>query len=175
MTGRHLTKGQAVANGLVASNPGGQKPVLIGLALDNLESVWKAAKQFFDQEKRLDILILNAGIMAVSEGCTVDGFETQLGTDYFGHFMLFHLIKSTLLASGTAESLSRVITLSSAGHKADGHFFDDLNLSKQGYNPMVAYAQSKTATIHMANSIDRHYSASNIRVVSVHAGMIFET
>ncbi|KAF2715931.1 NAD(P)-binding protein [Polychaeton citri CBS 116435] len=175
LTGRDLAKGQAVADGLVASNPSGQKPVLIGLDLDNLESVREAAKQFLDQEKRLDILVLNAGIMAVPEGRTVDGFETQLGTNYFGHFLLFHLIKSTLLASGTQESPSRVITLSSAGHKAGGVFFDDLDLSKQGYNPMVAYAQSKTATIHLANSIDRHYSASGIRAVSVHPGMIFET
>ncbi|KAI5194260.1 hypothetical protein AUEXF2481DRAFT_34137 [Aureobasidium subglaciale EXF-2481] len=61
------------------------------------------------------------------------------------------------------------------GPKAGGVFLDDLDLSKQGYNPMVAYAQSKTATIHLANSIDRHYSALGIRAVSVHPGMIFET
>ncbi|CAD0096047.1 unnamed protein product [Aureobasidium mustum] len=162
LIGRDLAEGQAVADGLVASNPSGQKPVLIGLELSNLESIRKAAKQFLDQQTRLD-------------GRTIDGFETQLGTNYFGHFLLFHLIKSALLASGTSESPSRVITLSSAGHKAGGVFFDDLDLSKQGYNLMVAYAQSKTATIHLANFFDRHYSASNIRAVSVHPGMIFET
>ncbi|KAG9719622.1 NAD(P)-binding protein, partial [Aureobasidium melanogenum] len=94
LTGRDLGKGQAVADGLMASNSSGQKPILIGLELDSLESVRKAAKQFLDQENRLDILVLNAGIMAVPEGRTVDGFETQLGTNYFGHFLLFHLIKS---------------------------------------------------------------------------------
>ncbi|KAI5235506.1 NAD(P)-binding protein [Aureobasidium subglaciale] len=166
--GRDLVKGQAVADGFIASNPDGQKPVLIGLELDNLESVRGAAKHFLAQEERLDILILNAGIMAVPEGRTVDGFETQLGTNYFGHFLLFHLSKSTLLAS--SESASRVVTRSSAGHKAGGVSLDDLDLSEQGYNPMIAYAQSKTAIIHLANSIDRHYSASGIRDVPLAQG-----
>lgn len=54
--------------------------------------------------------------MPVPEGRAIDDLETQLGTKYFGHFLLVHLIKSTLLASGTPESPSRVITLSSAGY-----------------------------------------------------------
>jgi NAD(P)-dependent dehydrogenase (short-subunit alcohol dehydrogenase family) len=145
------------------------------MELANLDSVRNAAKEFLIQEKRLDILINNAGIMAVPEGRTVDGFEMHLGTNHFGHFLLFQLLKSTLLASGTVSTPSRVVNLSSAGHKAAGIFFDDLDLSKQGYDPMVAYAQSKTANIYMANSIDRKYGAAGLRAVSVHPGMIFTT
>jgi NAD(P)-dependent dehydrogenase (short-subunit alcohol dehydrogenase family) len=175
LTFRDKARGQAVAEDLISKNPNGQKPVLIEMELANLESVRKAAKEFLSQEMRLDILINNAGIMAVPEGRTADGFEMHLGTNHFGHFLLFQLLKPTLLASGTADSPSRVINLSSAGHKAAGVFFDDLDLTEQGYNPMAAYAQSKTANIYLANSIDRKYGSSGLRAVSVHPGMIFTT
>jgi NAD(P)-dependent dehydrogenase (short-subunit alcohol dehydrogenase family) len=175
LTFRNRTKGEAIVNELMASNPHGQRPTLIEMELASLESVRGAVKQFLDQSKRLDILINNAGIMAVPEGRTVDGFETQLGTNHFGHFLLFQLLKPVLLASGSSESPSRVITLSSAAHKASGIFFDDLDLAKQGYSPLTAYAQSKTANLYMANSIDRHYGSQNLRGLSVHPGLIITT
>ncbi|KAI4724712.1 NAD(P)-binding protein [Aureobasidium sp. EXF-10728] len=175
LTFRDKTRGQAVVEDLVSRNPNGQKPVLIEMELANLASVRNAAKEFLDKEKQLDILITNAGIMAVPEGRTVDGFEIQLGTNHFGHFLFFQLLKPTLLASGTVNSPSRVVTVSSAGHKACGILFDDLDLTKQGYHPMMAYGQSKTANIYMANYIDRHYAASGLRAVSVHPGLIFDT
>ena len=172
---RNRTKGEAIVTELMASNPQGQHPVLIEMELASLKSVGQGAKQFLDQSKRLDVLINNAGIMAVPEGRTVDGFEMQLGTNHFGHFLLFQLLKPVLLASGSPESPSRVITLSSAAHKASGIFFDDLDLSKQGYSPLTAYAQSKTANLYMANSIDRHYGSQNLRGLSVHPGLILTT
>lgn len=175
LTFRDKARGEAIAEELMVSNPHGKRPILIEMELASLESVRRAAKQFIDQEKRLDILINNAGIMAVPEGYTVDGFETQLGVNHFGHFLFFQLLKPVLLASGTSESPSRVITLSSAGHKANGMLFEDLDMSKQGYQPMIAYAQSKTANIYMANSIERHYGARNLRGLSVHPGLIFTT
>ncbi|CAD0115415.1 unnamed protein product [Aureobasidium uvarum] len=175
LTFRNKAKVEAIVKELMASNPQGQLPTLIEMELSSLDSVRQAAKQFLDQQKRLDILVNNAGIMGVPEGRTVDGFEKQLGTNHFGHFLLFQLLKPVLLASGTAGSPSRVITLSSAAHKASGIFFDDLDLTKHGYNPMLAYAQSKTANMYMANSIDRHYGAQNLRGLSVHPGLIITT
>ncbi|THV67016.1 NAD(P)-binding protein [Aureobasidium pullulans] len=175
LTFRDKARGQATAEELMGSNPHGKRPTLIEMELASLDSVREAAKQFLDQEKRLDILINNAGIMAVLEGRTVDGFETQLGVNHFGHFLFFQLLKPVLLASGTSECPSRVITLSSAGHKANGIFLEDLDMSKQGYQPMIAYAQSKTANIYMANSIERHYGARSLRGLSVHPGLIFTT
>jgi NAD(P)-dependent dehydrogenase (short-subunit alcohol dehydrogenase family) len=175
LTYRNQAKGEAIINELVASNPKGQHPTLIEMELSSLESVRQGAKQFLDQSKRLDILINNAGIMAVPEGRTVDGFEMQIGTNHFSHFLLFQLLKPVLLASGSPGSPSRVITLSSAAHKASRIFFDDLDLSKQGYSPLTAYAQSKTANLYMANSIDRHYGSQNLRGLSVHPGLILTT
>jgi len=175
LTFRNQAKGDAIVNELVTSNPSGQHPSLIEMELSSLESVRRGAKEFLDQSKRLDVLITNAGIMAVPEGRTVDGFERQLGTNHFSHFLLFQLLKPVLLASGSPGSPSRVITLSSAAHKASGIFFDDLDLSKQGYSPLTAYAQSKTANLYMANSIDRHYGSQNLRGLSVHPGLILTT
>jgi NAD(P)-dependent dehydrogenase (short-subunit alcohol dehydrogenase family) len=175
LTFRNQAKGEAMVNELMASNPYGQRPSLIKMELSSLDSVRKGAKQFLEQSKRLDILITNAGIMGVPKGRTVDGFEMQLGTNHFGHFLFFQLLKPVLLASGSPGSPSRVITLSSAAHKASGMNFDDLDFAKQGYNPMMAYAQSKTANLYMANSIDRHYGSQNLRGLSVHPGLIVTT
>ncbi|KAK6000876.1 hypothetical protein QM012_002959 [Aureobasidium pullulans] len=88
---------------------------------------------------------------------------------------LFQLLKPILRATESSDSPSRVVSVSSAGHKAAGIFFDDLDLSKQGYNPMLAYAQSKTAKIYLANPFDRRYGQSGLRAVSVHPGTIFTT
>ncbi|CAD0087966.1 unnamed protein product [Aureobasidium vineae] len=175
LTFRNKAKVEAIVKELMASYPQGQHPTLIGMELSSLDSVRQAAKQFLDQQQRLDILVTNAGIMGVPEGRTADGFEMQLGTNHFGHFLLFQLLKPVLLTSGTAGSPSRVITLSSAAHKASGIFFDDLDLAKQGYRPLLAYAQSKTANMYMANSIDRHYGAQILRGLSVHPGLIITT
>jgi hypothetical protein len=87
-------------------------------------------------------------------------------------------LRSSLFKRSVSISLSTTPVswpYQKAAHKAAGIFFDDLDLSKQGYDPMVAYAQSKTANIYMANSIDRKYGAAGLRAVSVHPGMIFTT
>ena len=98
-------------------------------------------------------LHINTGVMATPEGQTKDGFETQFGTNHLGHFLLFELLKKTLLASVTSAFCSRVISLSSSGHKSSPILFDDLNLKKGGYTPFKAYGQSKTANIYLANEV----------------------
>ena len=91
-----------------------------------------------------------AGVMACPEGQTKDGFETQFGTNHLAHFLLFQLLKPTLLASSTPEFQSRVVSVSSSGHQISGVHFDDLDLKKQGYEKWTAYGQSKTANIYLA-------------------------
>ena len=91
--------------------------------------------------------------MATPEGQTKDGFETQFGTNHLGHFLLFKLLESTLLASASPEFCSRVVSLSSSGHKSSPVLFDDLDLKKSGYTPFKAYGQSKTANIYLANEV----------------------
>lgn len=97
--------------------------------------------------------VVITGVMAIPEGQTKDGFETQFGTNHLGHFLLFKLLLPTLLASATPDFCSRVVSLSSSGHKSSPILFDDLDFKKCGYTPFKAYGQSKTANIYLANEV----------------------
>ncbi|KAH7137744.1 WW domain-containing oxidoreductase [Dactylonectria macrodidyma] len=145
----------------------------IEMRLDSLESVRAAAKAFLGQSDKLNLLILNAGIMCTPDEKTEDGFELQFGTNYIGHFLLFQLLKPALLA-GTSPSLqSRVVSVSSIAHNESGIRFHDLNFEKEPHNPWLAYGQSKTANIYLANEIERRHGAKGLHALSLHPGAIF--
>ncbi|ATZ47691.1 hypothetical protein BCIN_03g00030 [Botrytis cinerea B05.10] len=116
---------------------------LLTLDLNSLASVRSCASEFLSRSESLNILIENAGVMTTPEGRTMDGFETQIGTNHLGHFLLFQLLKPVLLASATPEFNSRVIILSSVGHRISDVHFENLNLEGE-YEPWKAYGQSKT-------------------------------
>jgi NAD(P)-dependent dehydrogenase (short-subunit alcohol dehydrogenase family) len=104
---------------------------------------------------------------------TIDGFEMQFGTNHLGHFLLFQLLKAALVSSSTPDFQSRVVCVSSTGHRAGGIHFDDINLEAPGaYDRWVAYGQAKTANIYMANSIERHYGSKGVHGFSLHPGGI---
>ena len=90
-----------------------------------------------------------AGVMATPEGTTKDGVETQFGVNHLAHFLLFQLLKSTLVESSTPTFNSRVVSLASSNHRFSRVQFDDLDLKKAGYQPFVAYGQSKTANVRI--------------------------
>ncbi|KAJ9645986.1 hypothetical protein H2199_003029 [Coniosporium tulheliwenetii] len=113
-----------------------------------------------------------AGVMACPESRTHDGFETQLGTNHLGHFLLFQLLKPLLLSSSSPTSASRVIMVSSRGHRNKSVQLDDLDFSASGYSPWAAYGQSKTANIWMANQIERAYGSRGIHALSLDPGGI---
>lgn len=115
----------------------------------------------------LDLLINNAGVMAVPEGRTKDGFETQLGTNHLGHFALTNLL--------LPHVTDRVVSLSSGAHRAPGSpriHFENLNLAGE-YNPLTAYSQSKLANLLFILELQRRLSASgsSIRAVAAHPGL----
>lgn len=110
--------------------------------------------------------------MATPEGRTKDGFETQFGTNHLGHFLLFQLLKPLLLKSATPEFPSRVVSLTSIGHRFGPIRFDDVNFEKESYDEWKAYGQSKTANIYLANEIERRYGAKGLHATSVHPGGI---
>lgn len=144
----------------------------VELRLDSLSSVRDAAKYFLERSKSLNILILNAGTMATPEGRTEDGFETQFGTNHLGHFLFFELLKPALLAATTPSFQSRVISVTSKGHRHAGVRFDDFNFEKEPYNPWLAYGQSKTANIYFAVELERRYGNQGIHALAVHPGAI---
>ena len=165
---RDTVKGQAALSDIL--NPGHVE--LLQMDLNSLDSVRSAAEEFKKKSKTLNILINNAGVMATPEGKTVDGFETQFGTNHLAHFLLFQLLKPALLASSTPSFNSRVVCLSSSGHRGAGIQFGNYNFEKGDYAQWTAYGQSKTANIYMANEIERRYGPKGLHSLSVMPGGI---
>ena len=168
-TARDEAKGKKALEGVL--KPGHVELLL--LDLNSLDSVRACAKDFLSKSDKLNILINNAGIMATPTNVkTADGFEGQFGTNHLAHFLLFQLLKPTLLASSTPEMHSRVVCVSSMGHRSSAPNFGDYNYEKTDYNGWKAYGQSKTANIYMANEIDRRYGSRGINGYSLHPGGI---
>ena len=109
------------------------------------------ANALVDAGKPFDLVIANAGVMACPYGKTVDGFETQFGTNHLGHFVLVNRIAS-LMKRG-----SRLVNLSSAGHRYSDVDLDDPNFERTPYDPWAAYGRSKTANILFAVEFDRRH------------------
>ena len=105
---------------------------------------------------------------------TKDGFEQQFQVNHLAHFYLFQLLEPMLLASTTSSFHSRVVAVSSSVHTMGSVFLGDYNMDKRegGYDPAMAYAQSKTANIWMANEIERKYGSKGLHGISVHPGGI---
>lgn len=149
---------------------------LLPVDLTSLASVKAFADEIKKTEPRVNILINNAGVMAIPERQTTkDGFEMQFGTNHLAHFYLFHCLKNQLLAGAqaSADFASRVINVSSSGHRASPVLLDDINFEAEGsYTPWAAYGNSKTANIWMANQIDRLYGEKGISGYSLMPGGI---
>ncbi|MEP0892447.1 SDR family NAD(P)-dependent oxidoreductase [Leptolyngbya sp. PL-A3] len=94
----------------------------------------------------LHILVNNAGVMALPEQHTPEGWEMQFATNYLGHFALALGLHDALAADGAA----RIVSVSSSGHLASPVVFDDIHFAFRPYDPLLAYAQSKTANILFA-------------------------
>lgn len=113
-----------------------------------------------------------SGIMAVLKLVkTADGFEQQFGVNYIAHYTLTALLLPTLLKSSTSAFKSRVVSVTSSGHGFSYVCFDDINLTNN-YDPWVAYGQSKTGSIWLANYIDRVYGPRGVHANAVHPGAI---
>ena len=139
---------------------------LVELDLTSLASVRACTDALVKEGRSFDLVIGNAGVMATPFGRTKDGFETQFGTNHLGHFLFINRLLP-LLKKG-----SRVIVLSSAGHRYSDADLDDPNFERTEYTPMAAYGRSKTANILFAVEFDRRHRAQGIRAAAVHPGGI---
>ncbi len=135
---------------------------LARLDLGSLDSVRAFAVSMHQERQRLDLLINNAGLMALPYGRTDDGFETQMGVNHFGHFALTGLLLDLLLATPG----SRVVTVSSAAHRMGAIDFDDLDHA-QRYERWAAYGQSKLANLLFAFELQRRLAAHDTATISV--------
>jgi NAD(P)-dependent dehydrogenase (short-subunit alcohol dehydrogenase family) len=138
------------------------------LDLTSLASVREFAAWFSSRHDRLDILINNAGVMATPFERTVDGFELQFGTNHLGHFLLTNLLTPLLIAGAP----SRVVNLSSGGHRSSDIIWDDPNYERREYDKFESYGQSKTANILFTVELDRRLHDHGVRSYAVHPGMI---
>ena len=132
--------------------------------LGDLDSVASAAKQFLSDHDRLDILVNNAGLMALPHQRTAQGFEMQFGVNHLAPFALTgHLLERLLATSG-----SRVVAVSSTGHRPGKIHFDDLQLEKN-YGPWRAYFQSKLANLLFTYELQRKLAAAGSSTIATAA------
>ena len=145
---------------------GGGSFELVSLDLASLASVRASADGLLAKGDPFDVVIANAGVMATPFGHTVDGFETQFGTNHLGHFVFVNRIAPLIRRGG------RLINLSSAGHRYSNVDLDDPNFERTPYEPFVAYGRSKTANILFAVAFDRRHRDRGVRAAAVHPGGI---
>jgi NAD(P)-dependent dehydrogenase (short-subunit alcohol dehydrogenase family) len=161
---RSETRGEAAVDRLRAELPDAR--VELGrLDLGDLASVREFAAGF--PYERLDVLVDNAGVMALPYGTTADGFETQFGVNHLGHFALTGLLLPALLAAPGA----RVVVVSSGMHALANIDMNDLN-SERRYRRWIAYARSKTANLLFTHELARRAAAhgTDLVVAAAHPG-----
>ncbi len=152
---RNAERGEQIA----AALPGGAEAR--PLDLTDLGSVRAFAEGW---EGPIDVLINNAGVMAVPEGRTKDGFETQIGTNHLGHFALTGLL--------LGHVRDRVVQVASGAHRIGKIDLEDLNWERRTYRRWPAYGQSKLANLLFVHELQRRLAAagSPVRAVAAHPG-----
>jgi NAD(P)-dependent dehydrogenase (short-subunit alcohol dehydrogenase family) len=158
-------------------------------------SVWTAAENVSTLTDRLDIIINNAGFMTQKRLTTVEGMEGQFGANHIGHFLLTNLLTPQLLKSASSSDTpgsTRVINLTSLGHRLSPVRFSDYNLQKanedipeeerhaslpptlnkafDGYKGFVAYGQAKSANILFSVGLNEKMGGRGVRSYAVHPG-----
>ncbi|WIV67786.1 oxidoreductase [Natrialbaceae archaeon AArc-T1-2] len=135
--------------------------------LGDLESIRSLADRLGDET--IDVLINNAGTMAIPRSETEDGFETQFGVNHLGHFALTGRLLENLRPDDERDS--RVVTVSSAMHERGVIDFDDLH-GERAYDAWDAYAQSKLANVLFAYDLERRFltAGANVTSIAVHPG-----
>lgn len=162
--------GEEVANAI--NEEVGSKRVSFGmLDLSSLAAVRHFANVWGD--RRVDLLINNAGVMASPLMRTADGFEMQFGTNHLGHFLLSVLLAPNLVAAAKASGKrSRLVSLSSIGHRRAGVNFDDPNYEHRDYDKWEAYGQAKTANSLFAVGFDKRFKDQGVNANAVMPGGI---
>jgi NAD(P)-dependent dehydrogenase (short-subunit alcohol dehydrogenase family) len=168
MAVRNQQKAADAVDRIRAANPDASLE-LVALDLSAQASVRKAAELILATHERLDLLVNNAGVMAIAEARTVDGFEMQFGVDHLGHWSLTALLLPALLRTPA----SRVVTVTSTAHHmgravkvADPHL-------NGRYGPWRAYGQAKLANFHFGLGLQRELGRAGARTASLiaHPGL----
>lgn len=136
------------------------------LDLADLDSVRDFSDKFLVENKRLDLLINNAGVMMPPESKTKQGFELQFGVNHLGHFALTIQLLPLIIATRK----SRVVCVSSQAHRGGSIVFNDLNFKKRRYAPWSAYSQSKLANLLFVLALQKLLTGTTTIAVAAHPG-----
>jgi NAD(P)-dependent dehydrogenase (short-subunit alcohol dehydrogenase family) len=162
---RNIEKGKAAATLIGRRSPGADVAIQ-QLDLSSLTSVREAAEALRAQYDGIDLLINNAGVMYPPKQNTADGFELQFGTNHLGHFALTGLLLDRLLSVPG----SRVVTVSSIGHRINAAIhFDDLQWERR-YSRVGAYGQSKLANLLFTYELQRRLTGEQTSALAAHPG-----
>lgn len=162
---RNAEKGKAAADAITAAHSNADV-TLQSLDLSSLESVRRASDQLKARYDKIDLLINNAGVMWTEKSSTADGFELQFGTNHLGHYAFTGLLLERLLP---VEG-SRVVTVSSIGHRIRAAIhFDDLQWERD-YDRVAAYGQSKLANLLFTYELQRRLAGTNTVALAAHPG-----
>lgn len=162
---RNAEKGKAAADAITAAHSNADV-TLQSLDLSSLESVRRASDELKARYDKIDLLINNAGVMWTEKSSTADGFELQFGTNHLGHYAFTGLLLERLLP---VEG-SRVVTVSSIGHRIRAAIhFDDLQWERD-YDRVAAYGQSKLANLLFTYELQRRLAGTNTVALAAHPG-----
>lgn len=172
LAARRPAEGERARAEVMARAPRGSIEVQ-ELDLASLASVRRFAERVLSTHDALNGLVNNAGVMNTPQGKTVDGFETQLGTNHLGHYLLTELLLPALRRGAP----SRVVNVSSCYHDMaqgrEGRIdFDDLHFERRKYDGWEAYAQSKLANVLHAKALAARLEGSGVTTASVHPGWV---
>ncbi|RAL58295.1 hypothetical protein DID88_006408 [Monilinia fructigena] len=145
----------------------------IRVDLASQKSIREAAVSINDLVDKIDILINNAGVMAVSSFQeTLDGIELQFGSNHIGHFLLTNLLLEKILNAGK-DGGARIVNVSSTGYELGGVRFDDWNFNDgKDYDPWQAYAQSKTASVLFSGALAARLKDRGVQSFALQPGYV---
>src|SRR5215831_6930366 len=167
LTARDVPKGEAVAAGIRAST-GNPRVDVEELELGSLASIRAFASRFLSRHDRLHVLVDNAGVMACPFGKTADGFELPFGTNHLGHFLMTCLLAPALRRGAP----SRVVSVSSRGHRFSPVVFEDIHFERRPYDKWLSYGQAKTANVLLAVALERRVAPHGVHANALHPGAI---
>jgi NAD(P)-dependent dehydrogenase (short-subunit alcohol dehydrogenase family) len=167
MVARNPAKNEEAAARIRAGQPDA-KLKLYTMNLGEMASVRRVAAEILAAHPKIHALINNAGIMGGPYVVTSDGLELHWATNHIGPFLLTNLLYPALKAAAP----SRIVILSSAGHRMPGFDLDDLNFKKRDYDYSLAYCQSKRANLLHAVALTRRLAGTGVTANAVHPGAI---
>ncbi|XP_073002212.1 short-chain dehydrogenase TIC 32, chloroplastic-like [Typha latifolia] len=173
---RNMSSGKSVREEIVNKIPSAKVDVM-ELDLSSMASVRKFASEFGSSNLPLNILINNAGVMAIPFSLSKDGLELQFATNHIGHFLLTHLLMDKMKStSRNTKTEGRIVNVASEAHRItyrEGIRFDKIN-DQSRYQSYLAYGQSKLANILHANELSRRFKEENVNITanSVHPGIV---